>query len=126
MFSRYPVLDYTDDNEALWEERYPELESETELPVNLEWNEQRGPTTEADAILRQYLISSDDVNSRKHHTATNNEHDIRSYSPTKRSCRSFPCMFTHIAGSAGNAAMNKMKLDMIRGCVSDPECFTAG
>ncbi len=45
---------------------------------------------------------------------------------SKRGCNGFPCMFTHMGGSAGNASLRKAKLSMLRECVSDPDCFSIG
>ena len=44
----------------------------------------------------------------------------------KRGCKGFPCMYTHMGGSAGNASIKKAKLMLLRECVADPQCFSPG
>ena len=44
----------------------------------------------------------------------------------KRGCKGFPCMYTHMGGSAGNASIKKAKLMLLRECVADPSCFSPG
>ena len=44
----------------------------------------------------------------------------------KRGCKGFPCMYTHMGGSAGNASIKKAKLMLLKECVADPSCFSIG
>ena len=44
----------------------------------------------------------------------------------KRGCKGFPCMYTHMGGSAGNASIKKAKLRALRECIADPFCSSIG
>ena len=49
-----------------------------------------------------------------------------SYRMQKRDCSGFPCMYTHMAGTAGNASIRLAKLTLLRECLADPNCSSVG
>ena len=44
----------------------------------------------------------------------------------KRDCSGFPCMYTHIAGTVGNASIKMARLTLLRECIADPNCSSIG
>lgn len=64
---------------------------------------------------------------QQHPQQQQQQRSLRSNSPMhKRGCKGFPCMYTHMGGSAGNASIKKAKLMLLRECVADPMCSPIG
>lgn len=82
------------------------VESHRLAPVEEKW------------LLGQKLLAAPEREPRRVDSGTN--------SRRKRGCSGFPCMFTHMGGSAGKASIRKEKLSMLRECIADPNCFSIG
>lgn len=47
--------------------------------------------------------------------------------PVKRGpCHGTACVYSHIGAKAGHSSLRRLKLTLLRECIDDPLCFSAG